>query len=78
VIVVVPLQDFFALHYDLRTLEPNAERINLPGVASADNWSYRMKLRVEDLLAYNAFNDSVKQLVARRRIRQTAIAEAAR
>ena len=77
-IVVVPLQDLFALHYDLRTLEPDAERVNVPGVNSPHNWTYRMKLRIEELLAYDGFNDTVKQLVARRRNRHSAMADAAR
>jgi 4-alpha-glucanotransferase len=66
-IVVLPLQDLFALHYDLRTLEPGAERINLPGVQSPINWTYRIKLTIEDLLAYDAFNDFVSEVITVRR-----------
>lgn len=66
-IVVLPLQDFFAIHYDLRTLDPAAERINVPGVKSADNWTYRMKLPIESLLAYDRYNDYLKGFIARRR-----------
>ena len=64
---MLPLQDLFALHYDLRTLDPHAERINVPGVESEENWTYRMKLPIEALLAYNAYNDFLKELVMRRR-----------
>jgi 4-alpha-glucanotransferase len=66
-IVTIPLQDLFALHYDLRTLDPNKERINVPGVESAENWTYRMKLPIEALLAYDAYNDYLKGFVTRRR-----------
>jgi len=71
-IVVLPLQDFLALHYDLRTLEPSAERINVPGVESPENWTYRMKVSIESLLAYDVFNDRLKELVAKRRTREQA------
>jgi 4-alpha-glucanotransferase len=78
-IVVLPLQDLFALHYDLRTMEPNDERINVPGVQSTDNWTYRMKVSIEALLAYDVFNDHLRELVVRRRERvPAAIADAAR
>ena len=66
-ITVFPLQDFFALHYDLRTPDPAAERINVPGVQSTDNWTYRMKRPLESLLAYSAFNDRLRGFIARRR-----------
>src|SRR5262249_9683958 len=71
-IVVVPLQDLFALHYDLRTMDPNAERINVPGTQSPVNWTYRTKLTMEDLLAYEAFNDLVTEVIAVRRNKQPA------
>ena len=66
-IVVLPLQDLFAIHYDLRTPDPAAERINVPGVKSAGNWTYRMKLPIESLLAYDLYNDYLKGFIARRR-----------
>jgi len=68
-IAVLPLQDLFALHYDLRTMDPHAERINVPGVESDNNWTYRMKLPIEALLAYDAYNDYVKGFITRRRNR---------
>ena len=67
--VILPLQDLFALHYDLRTLDPALERINVPGVESDDNWTYRMKLSIEDLISYDAFNNYLKGFVTRRRSR---------
>jgi len=67
--VILPLQDLFALHYDLRTLDPAMERINVPGVDSVDNWTYRMKLSIEELLAYDAYNDYLQGFIARRRSR---------
>lgn len=69
VITVLPLQDLFALHYDLRTPDPAAERINLPGVQNDKNWTYRMKLQIESLLAYDAYNDYLASLIVRRRNR---------
>jgi 4-alpha-glucanotransferase len=69
-LVVLPLQDLFALHYDLRTLDPNSERINVPGVESAENWTYRMKLSIESLLGYESYNDYLRRFTARRRNRE--------
>jgi 4-alpha-glucanotransferase len=66
-IVVFPLQDLFALHYDLRTMDPHAERINVPGVESENNWTYRMKLPIEALLAYDSYNDYLLGFITRRR-----------
>jgi len=66
-IVVLPLQDLFALHYDLRTMDPHAERINVPGVESDENWVYRMKLPIEALLAYDSYNNYVKRFIDHRR-----------
>jgi 4-alpha-glucanotransferase len=68
-LAVLPLQDFFSLHYDLRTMDPQAERINVPGVESADNWTYRMKLSIESLLAYDSYNDYLRRFTMRRRNR---------
>jgi 4-alpha-glucanotransferase len=60
-------------------MEPNDERINVPGVQSTDNWTYRMKVSIEALLAYDVFNDHLRELVVRRRERvPAAIADAAR
>lgn len=66
-VAVFPLQDLFAIHYDLRTPDPGAERINVPGVESDGNWTYRMKLPIESLLTYDLFNDYLKGFIARRR-----------
>jgi 4-alpha-glucanotransferase len=44
------IQDLFALSEDLRTVEPQAERINVPGTISLTNWSYRVPVYIEDLL----------------------------
>jgi 4-alpha-glucanotransferase len=66
-IVVLPLQDLFSLHYDLRTSEPDAERINVPGTEAKENWTYRMKLPIESLLSYDAYNSYVTALISARR-----------
>jgi len=69
-IVVLPMQDLFALHYDLRTLDPNSERINVPGVESAANWTYRMKMSIESLLGYETYNDYLRRFTVRRKNRE--------
>jgi 4-alpha-glucanotransferase len=68
-ICLFPLQDWLALHYDLRTKHPIEERVNVPGSLDATNWSYRMKMNIEDLIVYDAFNHQVTELVQTRRNR---------
>jgi 4-alpha-glucanotransferase len=71
-IVVLPLQDLFALHYDLRSLDTAGERINVPGVQDEINWTYRMKPSIESLIAYEAYNDYLAQLISLRRTKSLA------
>ncbi len=48
-LTILPLQDFLALSDDLRTDNPEDERINLPGTVTDKNWTYRIKVSVEEL-----------------------------
>lgn len=60
--VILPLQDYLGIDAELRLADPNAERINVPA-NPRHFWCYRMHLRVEDLLANDAFCNSVRELV---------------
>lgn len=71
---IIPLPDLFALHYDLRTETPEEERVNVPGAVSEGNWSWRMKISLEHLLEYDAFNAYVERLVAARAARTLSAA----
>jgi 4-alpha-glucanotransferase len=46
---VFQIQDLFALTADLRTADPQAERINVPGTVGPTNWSYRVPVNIEEL-----------------------------
>lgn len=61
---IFPLQDLLALDENLRRVDANAERINVP--ANPDNyWGYRMHLCMEDLLSASAFNMKINAMVKR-------------
>jgi 4-alpha-glucanotransferase len=66
---VFQIQDLFALSEDLRTVEPQAERINVPGTISLTNWSYRVPVYIEDLHAYAPLCTLLASLIQARRTR---------
>ncbi|MBN2385167.1 4-alpha-glucanotransferase [bacterium] len=64
VFTILLLQDFFSLTYDFRTWFPAAERINVPGTISPENWSWRMKMDLSVLLGADSFNTLVRDLIS--------------
>ena len=66
---VFQIQDLFALSTDLRTIEPEAERINVPGTISLSNWSYRIPVDLEDLQAHEPLCRLLRALIKTRRTR---------
>jgi 4-alpha-glucanotransferase len=66
---VFQIQDLLALSSDLRTVEPEAERINVPGTISLSNWSYRLPVNLEDLPAHEPFCTLLRALINTRRAR---------
>jgi 4-alpha-glucanotransferase len=66
---VFQIQDLFALSADLRTVEPEAERINVPGTISLSNWSYRIPVDLEDLQAHEPLCRLLQALIKTRRTR---------
>jgi 4-alpha-glucanotransferase len=67
---IFQIQDLFALTTDLRTANPQAERINVPGTRGPLNWSYRVPVDVEDLPAHAPLNTPLAALIAVRRARR--------
>lgn len=65
--VVHPLQDLLAASALHREANPADERINVPGTLSDTNWLYRMKPRLEELEADEAFAARMAWLSAGRR-----------
>ena len=66
---VFQIQDLLALSEDLRTVEPQAERINVPGTISLTNWSYRVPVYIEDLHAHAPPCTLLADLIQARRTR---------
>ncbi|MBR5728718.1 MAG: 4-alpha-glucanotransferase [Prevotella sp.] len=59
---VLALQDWLAIDERLRLPDANAERVNIPA-NPRHYWRYRMHLNLEDLLAADAFNNNVRELI---------------
>lgn len=64
-LALIPLQDLLALEEKLHG-DPKEERINIPGTVSDFNWTYRMPLYLEELLAEETLNQKIRNLTARR------------
>ena len=61
-LTILPLQDWLSIDASLRRANPAEERINVP--ANPDQyWRYRMHLTLEELLAADAFNTRVRDLI---------------
>ena len=61
---VFQLQDLLAIKPDLRCPNPDAERINIPAITPF-YWRYRMHIPLERLLEAEAFNEKLRELLAR-------------
>ncbi|MDP1835999.1 MAG: 4-alpha-glucanotransferase [Chlamydiales bacterium] len=58
------LQEYLALFPELVNPDPNEERVNVPGTISDQNWTYRFKPSVEEIIAHQALASKVKALVS--------------
>jgi 4-alpha-glucanotransferase len=63
------LQDVLDLDRDLWSKDPRGDRINVPGTVTAENWTWRMPLSVEELRARAALSKRVRALADGRRER---------
>ncbi|WP_420264310.1 4-alpha-glucanotransferase [Candidatus Magnetominusculus dajiuhuensis] len=68
-ITIFPFQDLLSLHYNLRTKDPEQERINIPGTVGTKNWAYRMRDNIEGIINYDEFNNYLNGLIDERRRR---------
>lgn len=64
---VFQIQDFFALHKNLRINKVEDERINTPGTVNETNWSYKIPVTLEQLLKEEEFNQELTSLVEKRK-----------
>ena len=61
-LTILPLQDWLSIDGNIRFIDPEAERINVPANPT-HYWRYRMHLTLEELLAAEEFNDEVSYLI---------------
>ena len=67
---IPPLQDLLALSSRWTPLNPDQERVNIPGTVGPHNWSYRMPCTVEELFENTALSSIIRKLVEERKNRQ--------
>jgi 4-alpha-glucanotransferase len=60
---VFPIQDLLGMSATLRRQDPRDEQINVPSNPT-HYWRYRLHLNLEDLLAADDFNTSLRDLIA--------------
>ena len=57
------LQEYLALYGEMVGENLEDERINTPGTISENNWSYRFKPSVEELLDSKALQETIKEII---------------
>jgi 4-alpha-glucanotransferase len=65
-ICVFQLQDLLDLDQKMWSADPREDRINVPGTVNDLNWTWRMPLAVEQLLANNVLSAAIRASVQRR------------
>ncbi len=65
-IAMFQFQDLLAIDENLRRKDIDSERINVPGTTNDENWSYRMDLKLEDLLKEKKYNEKLRRLIEKR------------
>ena len=60
---ILPLQDMMAMDGGLRRHDPREEQINVPA-NPRHYWRYRMHLTLDDLMAADAFNSKLSQMIS--------------
>lgn len=58
-----PLQEYLPIVPGLSGQDPDEGRVNIPGVISDQNWTYRLPLSLEDLLMQNHLKDLMQNLI---------------
>ncbi len=60
---ILPVQDYFALSASLSKVEPDKERVNIPGTVGGANWCYRLPCGVDELMDYASLGSDIRKLV---------------
>ena len=66
-IATYPIQDLLALDSFCVTVNPEDERINIPGTVQESNWTWRMKVGIEELMERPGLTIAIKALCGRRK-----------
>ena len=61
---ILSLQDWLAMDGELRSRNPQDERVNVPS-DPYNRWRYRMHLTIEQLMAAGRYNNKVKTMIVR-------------
>lgn len=61
---ILQLQDWLAMDSELRSKNPQDERINVPS-DPYNRWRYRMHLTIEQLIAADRYNNKVRTMITR-------------
>ncbi|MCG6552987.1 MAG: 4-alpha-glucanotransferase [Candidatus Magnetominusculus sp. LBB02] len=69
-LTILLFPDLLSLYYNLRTNDPEQERINVPGTVTPKNWAYRMKDSMDKIIGYDEYNNYVSGLINERRARR--------
>ncbi|KAF3363187.1 4-alpha-glucanotransferase [Chlamydiales bacterium STE3] len=57
------LQEYLALFPEFSWPNPSDERINIPGIISDRNWTYRYKPYLEDIIQHEEFKQTMRKLI---------------
>ncbi|MDR0517019.1 MAG: 4-alpha-glucanotransferase, partial [Fibromonadaceae bacterium] len=69
-LAILPLQDFMALSQKFIPQNPEEDRVNVPGIVSPQNWTWRMPCYLEDLLGETKLNNCIAELAKFRKQRE--------
>lgn len=61
-LAILSFQDWLSIDENIRFLDVEAERINIPAVAR-HHWRYRMHLSIEQLMENERFNTKLRSLI---------------
>lgn len=58
------LQEYLALFPELVSKNPKKERINVPGIKSKKNWTYKFKLPLEEIVSNEKLSNAIKEITS--------------
>lgn len=58
-----PLQEYLALFPELIHVNPQDERINVPGTQTATNWSYRLRTNLDEITSHIELKKAIEELL---------------